>query len=304
MRMMTTGKVTDDFYILGSSAYPVYLLDLPDKPIIFESGITCAGEVYVEAIRAVLVDRQPAYLFLSHAHWDHAGSAAYLKQAFPAMQIAASKLAAGVLKRSGAVQAIAQLNRDANHFVKWEPGFDHGRLIKQPFQTFEVDLQLNDGQVVEVNETTCIQVLATPGHTRDHLSYYLPNQKILVAVESGGYMSGSGDIDAEFVADYDGYITSLGRLAQLPAVVFCQGHNVVFTGREEIKEFFAKSMQEAVLYKYRICELLKQEKGDIDRVVQRMKAERYDHVEGFKQDESVYTLNLAAQVKHIADRHF
>jgi glyoxylase-like metal-dependent hydrolase (beta-lactamase superfamily II) len=304
MQIMTTGKVTDNFYILGSSTYPVYLLDLPDQPIIFESGIACAGEVYVEAIREVLGHRQPAFLFISHAHWDHAGSAAYLKQAFPAMRIAASSLAAEVLKRSGAVQVITQLNLDANDLVKWESGFDRTRLIKQPFQPFAIDWELRDGQVVEVDETTSIQVLATPGHTRDHLSYYLPRQKILVAVESGGYMSSSGKIEAEFVADYDGYITSLGRLAELPAEVLCQGHNLVFTGRDEIKEFFTSSMQEAVLYKYRICELLKEEKGNTDRVVQRMKAERYDNVDGFKQDEFVYTLNLAAQVKHIADKYF
>ena len=304
MRIMTTGRVTDNFYILGSSTYPVYLLDLPDQPIIFESGIACAGEVYVEAIREVLGNRQPAFLFLSHAHWDHAGSAAYLKRAFPALQIAASSLAGEVLKRPGAVQVITQLNLDANDLVKWESGFDRARLIKQPFQPFAIDLELRDGQVLEVDETTSIQVLATPGHTRDHLSYYLPRQKILVAVESGGYMSSSGKIEAEFVADYDAYITSLGHLAELPAEVLCQGHNMVFTGREEIKDFFTNSMQEAVLYKYRICELLKEEKGSTDRVVQRMKAERYDNVEGFKQDEFVYTLNLAAQVKHIADKYF
>ena len=304
MRIMTTGRVTDNFYILGSSTYPVYLLDLPDQPIIFESGIACAGEVYVEALREVLGNRQPAFLFLSHAHWDHAGSAAYLKGDFPALQIAASSLAGEVLKRPGAVQVITQLNLDANDLVKWESGFDLTRLIKQPFQPFTIDLELRDGQVVEVDATTSIQVLATPGHTRDHLSYYLPRQKILVAVESGGYMSSSGKIEAEFVADYDAYITSIGRLAELPAEVLCQGHNLVFTGRDEIKEFFISSMQEAVLYKDRICELLREEKGSTDRVVQRMKAERYDNVEGFKQDEFVYTLNLAAQVKHIAAKYF
>ena len=96
MRIHTTGKVTDNLHVLGSSAYPIYLLDLPQQPAIFESGISCLGQVYVEAVRSVLGDRQPAYLFISHAHWDHAGSAAYLKQAFPDMQIAASPLAAAL----------------------------------------------------------------------------------------------------------------------------------------------------------------------------------------------------------------
>jgi len=302
VRILTTGKVTDNFYILGSSAYPVYLLDLPSQPVIFESGIACLGQVYVEAIRSVLGERQPAFLFITHAHWDHAGSAAYLKQAFPAMQIAASPLVLETLRRPGAVKVITQINTEGRNFVKLEDGFDYSRLIDAPFQTFEVDILLSDGQVVEIDETTTVQVLATPGHTRDHLSYCLPAQKILIAVEAGGYMSSSGQIEPEFVADYDGYVASMQRLALLPAEVLCQGHNIVFTGREEIAAFFARSMRETTIYKDRIHDLLDQEQGDIEGAVRRLKAERWDNVTGFKQDEYVYALNLSAQVKHLALR--
>ena len=302
MRIHTTGKVTENLHVLGSSAYPIYLLDLPQQPAIFESGISCLGQVYVEAVRSVLGDQQPAYLFISHAHWDHAGSAAYLKQAFPDMQIAASPLAAATLQRPGAVKVITQINSEGLSFVKLEDGFDYSRLIAEPFRTFEVDLPLHDGQVVEIDDTTSVQVLATPGHTRDHLSYYLPRQRVLVAVEAGGYMSSSGQIEPEFVADYDAYVESGRRLAQLPAEILLQGHNIVFTGREEISDFFSRSIRETVAYHDRIYELLDQEQGDIEQAVQRLKAERWDNVEGFKQDEYVYVLNLKAQVKHLADR--
>ncbi len=302
MRFLTTGKVTDNFHILGSSAFPIYLLDSPDQPIIFDSGISCLGQVYVEALSSVLGDRQPAILFLSHAHWDHAGAAAYLKRAFPAMQIAASPLAAETLQRPGAVKVITQLNADGPSMVRFEDGFDESRLVDEPFRTFAVDIQLSDGQVVEIDKTTTVEVLATPGHTRDHLSYYLPAQKILVAVESGGYMTSSGQIEVEFVADYDGYEASIGRLAQLPAEILCQGHNIVFSGRVEIADFLTTSMQETVLYKDRIYAVLDQEQGDIERAIRRIKAERWDNVAGLKQDEYSYVLNLTAQVKHLARR--
>lgn len=302
MRFLTSGKVTDNFHVLGSSVYPIYLLDRPEQPIIFESGISCLGQVYVEAVRSILGDRQPAYLFLSHAHWDHAGAASYLKRAFPAMQIAASPLAAETLQRPGAVKVITQLNADGPRMVKFEDGFDDSRLIDEPFRIFAVDIALSDGQVVEIDDTTTVEVLATPGHTRDHLSFYLPAQKILIAVESGGYMTSSGQIEVEFVADYDGYEASIRRLARLPAEILCQGHNIVFVGREEIADFLTRSLQETVLYKNRIYEVLENEQGDIDRAIRKIKAERWDNVEGFKQDEYTYVLNLTAQVKHLASR--
>lgn len=78
------------------------------------------------------------------------------------------------------------------------------------------------------------------------------------------------------------------------------GHFHVITGREEVKAFFAKSLNETVKHKDRILELLKKENGDIDRVVRIIKAERYDSVQSVKQEETSYVLNLTAQVKHLA----
>ena len=41
-----TGKIVDDFYLLGHPAIPVYLLDGP-SPVIFDAGFTILGDLYI-----------------------------------------------------------------------------------------------------------------------------------------------------------------------------------------------------------------------------------------------------------------
>ncbi len=299
MQINRTGRVNDILYVLGITECPIYLINTPEQAIIFDSGITCLGRIYADAIRSVLGDRQPSILFISHAHWDHCGSAAYLKRTFPSLQIAASPLAVKILGRPNAVELMARLNREVTDNLELDLGLKYSQLIDDAFEAPAVDMELKDGDMLTIGDTA-VQVLATPGHTRDHLSFYLPQEKILIAPESGGVMIGSGTIEPEFVADYDSYLASLRRLAELPAEVLCQGHYSVFTGREEVTQFFNRSLEETVNYRNRICELLQLEHDDVERVVRQIKSARYDRIEGRKQEEQSYVLNLTAQVRFLA----
>lgn len=302
MLFTTTGLVRDSFYISGLSTYPVHLLDVPSNPVLFDGGIICAGKIYVDAIRSVLADRQPTMLFISHLHWDHCGAVSYLKDAFPSLKIAASNQAAEILKRENALALIKKLNEEARTYVNNLPEIDPSQLINESFRPFKVDIILEDGQTIELGQGATVEVLATPGHTRDHLSYYLPKEKILIAGESSGCLESSGNIITEFLSDYEAYMSSLQRLAALPVEVLCQGHRFVFVGREEVRAFLERSISEAICFKDRVCGLLDEEGGSIDRVIQRIKAEMYDTIKGPKQPEVPYLLNVAAQVKHLAGK--
>jgi len=48
-----TGRVQDDFYVLGHTWMPSYLLD-GERPVLFEAGLTCLGRIYEEAIRSTM----------------------------------------------------------------------------------------------------------------------------------------------------------------------------------------------------------------------------------------------------------
>jgi len=301
MLITTTGPVADRFYITGLAQFPVHLLDCA-KPVLFDAGLTCAGDLYVDAIRSVLGTRQPEILFISHVHWDHCGAVSRLREAFPMLKVAASGKAVEILKRPRAVELIGKLNEGVRAYVANFPGVDPSRLRNEPFRSFEIDVELRDGQVIDLDKNLTVRVMETPGHTRDHLSFYIPEKRILIASEASGCLSAAGSIVSEFLTDYDGYFSSLTRLARLPADVLCQGHRIVFTGTEEVDNFFSRSVSEAIRFKNRVFELLGQEGGSVDRVVRKIKAEQYDVIEGVKQPEDSYLINLRAQVNHLAKK--
>ena len=89
MRINWTGKITDEFYVLGHASVPVYLLD-GRAPALFDSGFTGLAQNYGNGVREVLDSKAPSSLFLTHAHWDHIGSASYLKAIWSRLQIVGS----------------------------------------------------------------------------------------------------------------------------------------------------------------------------------------------------------------------
>lgn len=294
------GHIEDNLYYLGFTECPIYLWDGPE-PVIFDAGVTSAGKIYVNAIRSVLGDRQPSLLCLTHCHWDHCGTAAYLKQAFPEMKIAATAWGASTIKRPNALALIRMLNDATLKKIEAAP-VDPSYLNTEPFAPFEIDIDLQDGQVISLADGTTIEVLATPGHTQDHHSFWLPGEKILFAGEAAGVFYSHDTITTEFAYDYDAYLSSLLRLAALPVETFCQGHYYILTGQEEVSTFFAKSIHETTGFKNRVIELLDEENGSVDKVISRIKAERYDGNLDLKQPEATYMLNLKAKVAHLAGK--
>ncbi|HNX29557.1 MAG TPA: MBL fold metallo-hydrolase [Syntrophomonadaceae bacterium] len=295
------GHIQDNLYYLGFIECPIYLLDGP-QPVIFDAGVTCAGKIYVEAVRSVLGNRQPSLLFLSHVHWDHCGSASFLQKAFPEMKIAAAPMAANILKRPNALALISKLNQVTLEQMSSIPELDGSLLNTEPFAAFEVDMELKNDQLIQLENGTVVQVLSTPGHTQDHHSFYLPDKKILIAGEAAGVFYSSEVVSPEFAYDYDAYLASLMRLAALEVEVFCQGHYYILAGRDEISTFFDKSIRETISFKDRVFELLDKENGSVEKVINRIKAERYDAVPDLKQPEVTYLINLKAKVAHLAGK--
>ncbi len=300
MVIKTSGHIKHKLHSLVHPEIPIFLLDRPE-PIIFDAGLSCAGKIYVEAIKSVLGDRQPSILFLTHSHWDHCGSASFLKDAFPEMKIAASALTAAVVKRPNVLALIRRLNEAAAAEMRKIQGLE-AYLLNEPFIPFEVDIELRDGQVFDLGAGTTVQVFATPGHTQDHHSFYLPQDKILIAGEAAGVYYSPTTISPEFVSDYDAYLSSIQRLAMLPAEIYCQGHFACLTDEKEINDYFKRSINETIRFKNRVDELLDEEAGYVERVIQRIKEEQFDDNQELKQPEATYMLNLQARVAHLASK--
>ena len=292
MRINWKGKVSNDFYVLGHAAAPVFLLDGP-APVLFDAGFTSLARVYESEIRKILDFRSPAYLFLTHTHWDHIGSAAYFKALWPNIRIACSLQGRKTLTRPGAIQQIRTLNREAIAVLKT---WGVNEVYRGQFEPFNPDLVLDPGQRIKVGPNLSIQVIPTPGHTWDSLSYWVPERKILVAAEAAGC-----DGVCEFLVDYDAYRNSLEAISRLDVEILCPGHKLVLTG-SDAREYIRQSLDHATEYVDMVERFLREEKGDIDRTITRVKTAEWDLRPLPKQPERAYLMNTKARVKTLLER--
>lgn len=297
MRITSTGKVTDDFYVVGNPSVPVYLLD-GEKPVLFDAGFTALAYRYEKHIKEILGDRSPAYLLLTHSHFDHIGSAHHFKSVWPSMKIAGSQRIKEVLGKPRALQLISRLNKEAAQLIRsWE----WDSLYEGPFEPFDLDLVLFPEQRLDLGCSRLVEIVDAPGHTWGFMSYWLPKERILVASEAVGCDDGSGYIMTEFLVDYDTYIRSLRRLSKLDVEVLCPGHQVVVTG-PDAKNYMRRSLDQAADYVAMVERFLKEEGGDIERTVARVKSVEWEPRTTPKQPEPAYVLNTKARVSHIRDR--
>jgi len=292
----STGKISEKLYAIGNSGLPAFLL-LGKVPALFDAGMTFMGPTYLKELKTYLGDtNQLRYLLLTHSHFDHCGAAPFLKRKIPGLKIGANRLAAEVFKRPNALQLIRSLNRElADPF----PSLTGKEDVS--FDSLEIDLLLEDGSEMTLGDGCRVQVIATPGHTKDAVCFYIPELKGLIAGEAAGCYDRNFTIQPEFLSSYDDYMASLEKLALLDIDLFLIGHSYMLTG-EDARGYIGKSIEATQRFKKRIEDLLVIQGGDSEGVVKKILQEDYLETQAIQQDERSYLINLRAKVKAVAER--
>lgn len=290
MKSCQTGQVGEGFYVLGSPWNPVFLLD-GERPVILEGGFACMAPLYLEHLAEVLGDKEPSFGLITHVHFDHCGSLGYFSRRFPQMRVACSALGQAILQRPNAVKLIDHLSADAENTVR-------GRWAEVPpgngFLTFEVHLPLNDGD--QIDGPTPITALASPGHTRDHMAFWLPERGMLFAGEALGVMDDTGYVVADLLQSAQNYLDSFEKLAALQPEVLAVGHRFVVTGRD-VAAYLARSRDDAHAFIEKCGQAFEGLNHDMAAVVKRVRSWEYDPRPHPKQPEAAYMINLEARVK-------
>ncbi|HRT61465.1 MAG TPA: MBL fold metallo-hydrolase [Syntrophales bacterium] len=295
MILERTGQIAEGLYSIGDKDIPAWLL-MSGTPALFDAGITFMGPRYLAELRERLGDVQRlGWLLLTHSHFDHAGSAPYLKRHIPKLKVAAGPSAAETFRKETAVRLIQSLSRD------YEEKFSD--LIGSEdvsFDALTVDRILQDGEVLDLGDGWAVRVIATPGHTRDGLSFYIPRVRGLIIGEAAGVPDRNGVIHPEFLASYRDYVASLKKLTELDVDIVMIAHHFVFTG-EDARGYLRKSLDRTEVFRRRIEDYLKEAGGDREAVVRRVYREDYEGTGAIQQDARAFLLNLAAKVKAVAE---
>ncbi|MBW1990162.1 MAG: MBL fold metallo-hydrolase [Deltaproteobacteria bacterium] len=291
------GQVAPGLHMLGDPGVPVFLLD-GDAPVVFDAGFSCMGPLYAGEIEKLLDGRHPARLLLTHSHFDHCGCAGYLKERFPGMEVGASPNAVKVFSRPSAMATIRALNHDAAKMVAKAAGV---RVPDLPCRDVTVDFTLEGGQEIPAGPGATVRVLETPGHTRDCVSFFIPEKNALVCSEAAGIPDATGYIICDFLVDYDVFLDSLKSLAALCPEVVCLGHGCVLTGKDA-RGYLPEAVRQCEESRGMFERLLEEEGGEVSAVMARVRAFEYDPKPLPKQPEPAYLLNLEARINTIKRR--
>ncbi len=264
-----------------------------DPPIIFDPGVSAFGPLYYRTLLPIVRDQQHLLILLTHSHFDHCGAAPYLLRKFPGTQIGASIRAAEVLQKQSAIDLIRRFNAEYE-----EKMADDIKGEDTSFSSIKVDLQLKEGDRIELTNGNCFQVFETPGHTRDCLSYFFPDSGVLVAGEAAGVPEGDF-IHSVFLANYEEYVNSIEKLRTVEAEALCIAHVGILAGREHIAKYLMASLAAAQEYRSKIERYMDKFNGDKQKVVDTIVTEEYDSKQHHLLNRNPFITNLQAKINAI-----
>jgi glyoxylase-like metal-dependent hydrolase (beta-lactamase superfamily II) len=221
-------QIRPDLYWLKGKASNFYLCVDEDGLTLIDAGIP--GE---QRLLFKLLDHlgyEPSHIrriLVTHADIDHVGSLATI-QAASGAQIYAGEMTARYLKAGKSPEHLPRLLQWlSNTFVKYPPVLESGIKI------------FSDGDMLPV--LGGLKLLATPGHTTDHFSFYSPSTGVLFAGDAIDTRNGRLNRSRKLItADEEKANRSAIKLIELTPAIFACGHGDPLSGHEsgDLMKFF------------------------------------------------------------------
>jgi len=192
----------------------VYLVDGGGEAALIDGGVGLATREVLAGIQATGLD--PAHirwLLLTHAHADHAGGAAALREALSGLGVALAAEAAPWLRTADEEAISLRFARRAAFYPS-----DYS------LRPCPVDRELSEGDEIAVGDLV-LEVIETPGHCAGHLCFLMEEDDRCVLF-SGDHVFHGGRISVQNIPDcsLQAYARSTAKLAELEIDALLPGH--------------------------------------------------------------------------------
>jgi glyoxylase-like metal-dependent hydrolase (beta-lactamase superfamily II) len=270
--------------MLGSVAFPCYWLQ-GSRGALVDAGITAITPTLEEHFGPG--KKQPAFVLITHSHFDHVGALSVLRQLVPKLIVVGSHAAAALLSKPRVFDFIERMNRSQE-----EGGA--GRHIPLHFEDLRVDMVVGQGDTLDLGDGVEVEVHLMPGHTRCSAAYLLKPDNILFGGDGlGSYISGT-ETGPQFTSSYNDYVESLRRIQTLSPEAIALPHQGVLTG-EDARRHLAAAVTDAEAFRNEILALT-----DLGKSEQEVVNEMFPRLhKGFaaNEPEENFRINLEAMVR-------
>lgn len=253
-------EIGGSMWMLGTTAYPLYLVRGRGAGAIVEGGIGALGSLLCAQLTQLgLGEDYIRQAVITHAHPDHVMAIPLLREMFPGISVVASQKAAATLSAEKAVAFFRQVDGLLTDVLS-----KAGQIGDEPPQPppltenrIAVDRTVCEGDEIAVDGIAWT-VLETPGHSDCSISLHDPARRTLIISDATGYyMPGGGESGADawwpnYFTGYAAYLASIERLAQLDAEIVCLSHNGAICGADDVRSYFAGALAATRAYHDRI----------------------------------------------------
>ncbi len=203
------------------------LIRINEKVYLVDCGYEETFETFVSELAKIDISIDQIHgIIISHDDIDHIGGLKKFKEHNRSIKTFCGALEeksiSGKIKSERLVQAENSLNSLTGDYRNWALGFiDSLNRIKR----YEVEKTFDDGGFFEDE----IQIIHTPGHTKGHISLFIPNQNVLIAndalvVEGNTF----GIPNPSYTLEFPNAIKSVEKIKALkPQKVICYHGGIV-----------------------------------------------------------------------------
>ena len=206
-----------------------------DVTALFDCGMEFCAEETLHNVRIALADRPLDLIFITHAHYDHVGALPFFRAEWPNVRLVASEIGASMLLKATPRKVFHELSSIAKKHL----GITSQATYSD--DAFHADVLIKDKERIPLGGLSVI-ALETPGHTRDSLSYFVPELDLLISNESSGVLMPDGQVFPCYLTSYSDTMNSIEKCRQTQYKMLSLPHRGLID-EKDAKVFFEKALE-------------------------------------------------------------
>jgi glyoxylase-like metal-dependent hydrolase (beta-lactamase superfamily II) len=202
---------------------------------LFDCGMAHCAIRTIQNVKNVLQGRSLDYLFITHTHYDHIGALPFFRKEWPLLRLVTSQAGAAILLKDTPRRVIRELSIVAANECNAE--FD----TAYSDDAFHADTIVKDGDVIPLGGLS-VETLETPGHTRDSLSFFIPELEVLIVSETTGVLFPDNIVYPSYLSSFNDTVSSIEKCRRMPYKFLSLPHRGI-ASEKEAEDFFNRALE-------------------------------------------------------------